>query len=411
MPCHYITYKGSCCSEPLGVLHGHTGEINDVKYDQLLNVLISVSDDATVRVWDTEDVYLRTFDTPIATSNVEGIPGLPDALQRHAHNMLISNATPESTRCCVTKLTSASQGPLKLMSMDVSPFGGIVAVGGDDGIVHLLSTARWMAHETTLFPFGAPLNVSPSRISNSSSPASEVLASSEGNRLSSAVGLRCAPVPVGEMRSGNSSISTICFSHDGKRLICGSFDDGSASLWRLTYTAAMSITTCLTPIPVATAADRSCPFATSRGRPVRVHHMAWSCQDAYFFVSVTRTFPPEETVPPFNNSSDAINAAVSSSKTGRTVGNGSSVHLPVAGSPQASNVVNLPPKIGVEERHKVEVCDPHIQVWSRDGSYIGSLRGHTRRIACVCPHPSDERVLLSISDDGRVILYEVCTGT
>ena len=194
-----------------GILHGHRADINHLAFDPATHLLVSVSDDATLRVWDVECIYESPTGGPSASSGdgVGAPPGgaaaasgdvaeaevadepmlaAPPAEGRRSsragqargsvplaaavlvppaasaavaadasaellppQNPLVSMRTPESARCRVYAVRkrgqgrSAQQAPEqsapKLIRLAVSPAGGVVAVGDNDGTVRLFRIA------------------------------------------------------------------------------------------------------------------------------------------------------------------------------------------------------------------------------------------------------------------------------
>ena len=218
-----------------GILHGHRADINHIVFDPATHLLVSASDDGSLRVWDVEGTYLtRTqisgtdmtaseergadagvdasdedmltahrpeSDGPVAapppissrlsrsvagrstaTSGTTGTSARGSAVASHASQQniapprnrdasaaappaavldgpglqqphpMVSSLTAESARCRVVTVQKSSAGrasaaassteAVKLQRLAVSPTGGIVAVGGDDGIVRIFKIAE-----------------------------------------------------------------------------------------------------------------------------------------------------------------------------------------------------------------------------------------------------------------------------
>ncbi|KAF8899132.1 WD40-repeat-containing domain protein [Infundibulicybe gibba] len=148
---------------PIKTLHGHTNEINQLKFNRGGTRLASCSDDMTARVWNVDNIASRSTDSIpglVASSHVVTLEGHKHSVSTVAwcpdhptgtHELLASSSFDGTARIwdsvtgeCL-KIFTDHRRPVYTLTF--SPNGRLFATGGGDGWLHVYSTRtrekRW----------------------------------------------------------------------------------------------------------------------------------------------------------------------------------------------------------------------------------------------------------------------------
>ncbi|WP_206061471.1 WD40 repeat domain-containing protein [Nonomuraea basaltis] len=215
--------------EPLGPpLTGHTDMVNGAAFSPDGSMLVTASTDQTLRLWDVAG--RRGVGEPLTghTGVVTGVAFSPDG------RLVVSGSADgtlrvwdAATRLAVGKPLTGHDGPITAVA--ISPDGSMVASSGNDKTVRLWDLA-------TRRPIGRPLTGHTSvTYGVAFSPDGRTLASSGWDKT-----VRLWDVatrrPLGTPLTGStSSVFNISFSPDGSAL-GGGDSDGSLLIWRLRTT-------------------------------------------------------------------------------------------------------------------------------------------------------------------------------
>ena len=454
----------AACGQQMGVLHGHTGEVNEVAWDPLLGgVLVSASDDGCLRVWEVpapdggasgggfgrisaeeatmmpaaasaglldelEEDEIVVVPTRHSVGNrrdasagsASGAAAATSSADPRAAAVAASNITVESSSCCVVHLgllaprhgqsAGAAESPApasnspsgKVICLAMRPTGCVVATGSDDGALRFVEIARPHAslHSTADRGAGGPAAAPPSELLTDAAVRSRFSLLAQPRVLASVVA------------HAGAEVTTVAFNRRGDAVLTTSMEAGEASVWRWTRGW-----TDVTNLRLAVAATAEAGVGSSRGsggeQPpqqrsplVDVTSACWSCDGRIAFVAVVNRKPDgtQATLSPMVTSASSSTRTAAATVTLQQAAQQRGA-WPLHG---ASRYATRP---CASETNSAHARNAHVQVWDvASGRCLRILRGHSNLSFVIAAHPSDPRLLLTTGLDGRVMVHDAHSG-
>lgn len=258
---------------PLAILHGHTNTINYVHFHPFLNIVVSGSDDGSVRLWDL---------SAIKPACGEGVQenGVLAALPPAAH--------PLPTVFEHWTTDGPTQHKARVKAISICPFGSYLATGSDDSIARVWSLVEVEKKATpTVLPSSDALNAPHMGVGTRrrTEPGVDQLGGSGGSTASAPAahgrpGASSVPHLVCRLAGHKKHVSDISYSHTGDRLFTGSMSEGVVLVWSWvgTYNNLSHLVLNMTTTLEGEEGDDGAAQAGGKAKP-GCDNALWTCDD------------------------------------------------------------------------------------------------------------------------------------